>query len=49
MSGIQPQNLSNEELLRYVHFLEMKEIPQWAQAWLTELAKRLELFVDAAR
>lgn len=48
MSGIQPQNLSNEELTRYVHLLEMEEVPQWARAWIMELAKRLERFVDAA-
>lgn len=49
MSGIQPTNLSNEELLRYVHMLDMHTVPAWAQQWITELAKRLELFVDAAR
>ena len=49
MSGIQPQNMSNEELLRYVHLLDMHDVPQWAQSWLMELAKRLERFVDAAQ
>lgn len=41
--------MSNDELVRYAHLLDMKEVPQWAQAWLMELAKRLERFVDAAR
>lgn len=41
--------MSNEELVRYAHYLEMKEVPQWAQAWIMELAKRLEKFVDAAQ
>lgn len=49
MSGIQPKSLSNEELVHYAHYLEMKEIPQWAQDWIIELAERLERFVDAAR
>jgi len=49
MSGIQPKNMSNEELVRYAHLLNMKDVPQWAQSWIMELAQRLEKFVDAAR
>jgi len=49
MFGIQPQNLSNDELVKYAHLLDMETVPEWARAWIMELAKRLENFVDAAR
>lgn len=48
MHGIQPQNLSNEELVKYAWLLDLSTVPEWAQAWIMELRERLEKFVDAA-
>jgi len=49
MQGIQPQNLSNEELVKYAWLLDLSTVPEWARAWITELNKRLENLNDAAR
>jgi hypothetical protein len=48
MQGIQPKNLTNEELVKYAWLLDMSTVPEWAQAWIIELSKRLEKFNDAA-
>lgn len=40
--------MSNDELLRYAHLLDMQDVPKWAQAWIIELSKRLEKLNDAA-
>lgn len=48
MQGIQPQSLTNEELVKYVWLMDLSTVPEWAQAWILELNKRLEKFNDAA-
>jgi len=42
MSGIQPQSLSTEELMRYVWLAQYKVDPEWVK----ELVLRLEKSLD---
>ena len=46
MQGIQPQSLSNEELVRYAHLTGYDKLPP---EWVAELAKRLEATLDDNR
>lgn len=43
MSGIQPQQLTNEELVRYASLMPYGGVPA---AWVAELLKRLEALLD---
>lgn len=43
MQGIQPHNLTNEELLRYAHTLGPAALPaEWVQEILTRFAALLD-------
>lgn len=46
MSGIQPSQLSNEELARYAHLIGPDKL---APEWVAELIKRLEQTIDDGR
>ena len=46
MQGIQPQNLTNEELVRYARLMPPGQVPS---AWVDELIKRLEATLDDNR
>lgn len=43
MSGIQPQQLTNEELVRYASLMSYGTVPA---EWVAELIKRLEATLD---
>jgi hypothetical protein len=45
MHGIQPHNLTNEELLRYAELLDTTDAAVTRQ-WIDELAKRLAAQLD---
>jgi hypothetical protein len=46
MQGIQPQRLTDEELLRYVYIQGFDKLPA---EWVQELCKRLAARIDANR
>ena len=46
MQGIQPQNLTNAELVRYASLMPYGQVPA---VWVEELIKRLEATLDDNR
>jgi hypothetical protein len=45
MQGVQPRNLSNEELLRHVYIMGNENLPK---EWVEELCTRLAAAIDTA-
>jgi hypothetical protein len=43
MQGIQPHNLSNNELLRYIYIMGFDKVPE---EWVKELVKRFANLLD---
>jgi hypothetical protein len=47
MQGIQPQNLSSEELLRHVYIMGNENLPkEWVEVLCERLAKALDWYQD---